>query len=69
MCGDNVNSVHKMRSLDEYPDRAVVCCERCHQRFSVHPKDPQYIKLFQRDVLQPGTNLYHKEFPQSMKIA
>jgi hypothetical protein len=69
MCGDRVNSVHKMRTLDEYPDRIVVYCERCRKKYSVHPKDPRYLKLFQRDTLQPGTNLYYREFPKSMKIA
>jgi len=68
-CGDNINSVHKLRTIDPYPDRELVYCERCRRKYSIHPKDPSYMKLCKRDTLQPGTNLYYKEFPNKMNIA
>lgn len=68
-CGDNKNSVHKFRSLVDEASIIVAYCERCKQRVSVNPKDRRkYMKLFKRDVLQPGTNLYYKEYPHKMSV-
>ena len=66
MCGDNYNSVHKMKELQD-DDRIIIAyCERCKERYYVRKyqgrTDPQYGKIFRRDSLQPSSNLYFKEY-------
>jgi len=67
MCGDNINSVHKMKDLQNDEAILIAYCERCKKRYYVRKQadgktDPIYNKIFKRDVLQPGTNLYYKEY-------
>ena len=66
MCGDNINSVHKMKYLQD-DDRIIIAyCEKCKQRYYIRKyqgrTDPMYGKLFRRDTLQPSSNLYWKEY-------
>lgn len=68
-CGDNINSVHKIRDLDEYPDVVVGYCERCKRKITVKKRDLKtYARLYKRDLLQPGENLYYKEWPRNLKV-
>lgn len=68
-CGDNLNSVHHMKMLIDEADHILCYCERCKQRFYVKPKDKRrYAKLFKKDILQPGSNLYYKERPNLMNV-
>jgi len=71
MCGDNKNSVHKMQHIADTSFIIVSYCERCKKRYYIRKyqgrTDPKYNKIFRRDTLQPGTNLYYKEFGK-MKI-
>lgn len=66
MCGDNKNSVHKMKNLKDDERIIIAYCERCKKRFYVRKyqarTDPRYNKIFRRDTLQPGSNLYYKEY-------
>jgi hypothetical protein len=72
MCGDNVNSVHKMRALEDAPDVIVGYCERCKKRYYCRKVDgrveKKYSDIYKRDTLQPHMNLYHKEYPKNLKI-
>lgn len=69
MCGDNINSVHKMKTLIDDPAIIVCYCERCKLKFSLSPNDKvTYRRLFKRDTLQPHENLYYKEYPNKMNI-
>lgn len=70
-CGDNINSVHKMVNLFEWDDCLVAYCERCKEKVYIRKDEkgrpePKYAKLFKRDLLQPGSNLYYKEYPNRM---
>lgn len=74
-CGDNVNFVHKMRTLEDVSDVLVVYCERCKARYYFR-KDAggrimgqNYHNIFKRDTLQPHQNLYYKEYKGRMNIA
>lgn len=66
MCGNNKDSVHKMKYLEDTDYIIIAYCERCKKRFYVRKyqgrTDPKYGKIFRRDTLQPGSNLYFKEF-------
>lgn len=71
-CGDNINSVHKMKTLEDSPDVIVAYCEKCKFRTHVRKDrggrpEPKYNRIFRRDTLQPSRNLYHKEYGK-MKI-
>lgn len=69
MCGDNINSVHKMKYLMDHEGIIVCYCERCKLKFEVKPQDNKtYRRLFKRDTLQPHENLYYKEYPNKMNI-
>lgn len=72
-CGDNINSVHNMKYLEDAPDVVVAYCTRCKSRYyfrkDANRTDPRYGKIFKRDTLQPHENLYYKEYPHRMKIA
>lgn len=73
-CGDNVQSVHYMKYLEDSPDVIIAYCERCKQRFYIRKDrggrpEPKYNKIFKRDTLQPNSNLYYKEYKNKMKIA
>jgi len=65
-CGDNINSVHKMKYIQEDERIIVVFCERCKARYFIRKydgrTDPIYGKLLRRDTLQPAHNLYYKEY-------
>ena len=65
MC-DGLNSVHKMRYIHEDERIIIAYCERCKKREYIRKyedrPEPKYRKIFRRDILQPGTNLYYKEF-------
>lgn len=65
-CGDNKNSVHKMIELKD-DDRIIEAyCERCKFHCYIRKyqgrADPKYGQIFRRDILQPGSNLYYKEY-------
>ena len=66
MCGDNINSVHNMKTLEDAPDVIVAYCIKC--KFRTHIRkcggrtEPKYNKIFRRDTLQPTQNLYYKEY-------
>jgi hypothetical protein len=66
MCGDNKNSVHKMKYLQDDEAIVVAYCERCKKRYYFRKYqgriDPKYGKVFRRDTLQPSSNLYYKEY-------
>ena len=66
MCGDNVNNVHKMKTIVDDERIIEAFCERCKNRYYIRKydgrTDPKYNKIFRRDTLQPGTNLYYKEW-------
>lgn len=65
-CGDNKQSVHKMKYLQEDERIIIAYCERCKFRTYIRKydgrTDPKYSSIFKRDTLQPGTNLYYKEY-------
>lgn len=73
-CGDNINSVHKMKVLDGLEEAVVAFCERCKQKYVIRrdkqgrPEQPKYSKIFKRDTLQPHMNLYYKEYPNKMNV-
>lgn len=72
MCGDNINSVHKMITLKDDERIIEAYCERCKNRYYVRKHqgrtDPAYNKIFKRDVLQRSSNLYYKEYPQNLNV-
>jgi len=55
-----------MKYLLDDKDIIIAYCERCKRRYYFRKyqgrTDPKYGKIFRRDTLQPGTNLYYKEF-------
>lgn len=65
-CGDNINSVHKMIELKDDERIIEAYCERCKFRCYIRKyqgrTDPKYGQIFRRDTLQPGSNLYYKEY-------
>lgn len=69
MCGDNITSVHLIRVLESAPDCTHCYCERCKQEFRIREGDKaQWREVFKRDTLQPGSNLYYKEYPHKMNV-
>ena len=66
MCGDNINSVHNMKYLEDAPDVIVAYCIKCKFRAFIRKcagrTEPKYNKIFRRDTLQPTQNLYYKEY-------
>lgn len=71
-CGNNIDSVHKMKYLEDAPDVVVAYCEHCKKRYYFRKNngktDPKYNAVFKRDTLQAHENLYYKIYPQRMKI-
>ena len=63
-CGDNINHVHKLITLEEVTDVITVAyCANCKQRFYARPKDTKrYGELFKMNTLQPSGNLYYKYY-------
>ncbi len=65
-CGDNKNSCHKMKDLQNDERIIISYCEFCKKRFYVRKyeqrTDPTYGKLYRMDTLQPGSNLYYKYY-------
>lgn len=72
-CGDNKNSVHKMKYIHEDERIVVAFCERCKIRVYIRKyldrPEPKYGIYFKRDTLQPGTNLYYREYPEKMNVS
>ena len=72
MCGDNINSVHNMKYLQDDKAIIVAYCDRCKKRFYFRKyenrTDPRYFSVFKRDILQQGTNLYYKEYPKHLRV-
>ena len=73
MC-DNINSVHDNITIRETKDGIRVYCKRCKSiniiRLDLNGRtnNREYSKIFKRDLLQPGENLYYKEHPEVMSI-
>lgn len=72
MCGDNISLCHKMKTLEDAPDVVIGYCIKCKQRYYCRKVDgrvePKYGKIYRRDTLQPGQNLYYREYPHKMNI-
>lgn len=73
MC-DNKNSVHNNEIINETPDGIRVRCKECKE-INVLRMDKdgrmnnrKYSKVFKRDLLQPGENLYYKIHSDKMSI-
>lgn len=71
---DNINSCHENIITNETPDGIRVICTQCKQ-VNVLRMDKEgrfnnraYSKIFKRDLLQPGENLYYKIYPHKMSI-
>lgn len=71
-CGNNIDSVHKMKYLLEDQRIIIAYCEKCKFRAYIRKydgrTDPKYSKIFRRDTLQPSSNLYWKEWGKMKTI-
>jgi len=71
---DNVNEAHNLKIINETPDGVRVICKICKEiniiRFDANGRcdNREYSKIFKRDLLQPGENLWYKYKPQGMSI-
>lgn len=72
-CGDNVQSVHKMKILSDTEECVIGYCENCKNRYYNRKRDgrtdPMYRVIYRRDTLQPNSNLYYKTYPERMNVA
>lgn len=63
MCGDNINSCHDMKALHDTDEQIVAYCKNCKIKVEVKPRNKKlYRQIFQRDTLQPSSNLYYKYY-------
>lgn len=73
MC-DNVNSCHNNQVISETKDGIRVRCSECGEinilrmDSSGRMNNREYSKVFKKDILQPGSNLYYKYHPELMSI-
>lgn len=73
MC-DNINESHDNIVINETPDGIRTFCKICKEintvRFDKEGRynNKEYSKIFKRDLLQPGENLYYKYNPDKMSI-
>lgn len=73
MC-DNINSAHNNETISESPEGIRVRCKECGEvnilRMDADGRmnNKLYSKVFKRDLLQPGENLYYKVYPEKMSI-
>lgn len=74
MICDNINHCHDNIQITETDDGLRVICKVCKQ-INILRKDRysrfnnrQYSKVFKRDILQPGTNLYYKVNGDKMSV-
>jgi len=71
---NNTDSVHDNEVINETPDGIRVYCKRCKQinvlRMDLNGRmnNKEYAKIFKKDILQPGENLYYKENPTAMSV-
>jgi hypothetical protein len=71
---DNINSVHKNQIINETKDGIRVICEHC-KKINVLRMDTngrfnnrQYAKVYKRDTVQEGSNLYYKINQDKMSL-
>lgn len=74
MVCDNINNCHDNKTIVEFTDGIRVICTICKKvsivRFDINGRTNNrfYSKLFKRDVVQPGSNLYYKVHPEQMSL-
>lgn len=74
MICDNKNSVHDNVIINETDDGIRCICKIC-KKINVLRREKngrfnnrQYSKVFKRDILQPGENLYYRVHKDKMSI-
>lgn len=74
MICDNINNCHDNIVINEEHSGIRVRCKLCGE-INVLRKDidgrfnnREYAKIFKRDIVQVGTNLYYKIHPDKMSI-
>lgn len=74
MICDNINSVHDNKIINEEKDGLRFICKKCKQINIIRMDqdgrmdNKNYQRIFKKDTLQPGTNLYYKEYPEQMSV-
>ena len=74
MICDNINSVHDNQIINEEHDGIRARCKICGKiniiriGFDGRMNNRQYSKIFKRDVVQPGSNLYYRINQNKMSI-
>lgn len=74
MVCDNKNQVHDNKMICEEKDGIRVICTIC-KKINIMRIDENgrmntrlYGKVFKRDTVQPGSNLYYKVYPDKMSL-
>jgi len=72
---DGINFAHDNLTTNETEDGIRVVCRECKQvnilrkeRETGRFNNRDYSKIFKRDIVQPGSNLYYKYYPSAMNI-
>jgi len=71
---DNKSNAHNMINVSDGDTAMRVICTECKHQYVIRkdrikgtPEFRQYVKLFKRDVLQGGDNLFYKYHPEHLK--
>ncbi len=72
---NGVHSVHNPITVSEDMNALRVVCKECWHQYVIR-KDPfkgspeikEYARIFRRDILQPKDRLFHKIYPQYLRI-
>lgn len=74
MICDNKNQVHDNKIINEEKDGIRVICTICKKVYTMRidingrMNTRLYSKVYKRDIVQPGSNLYYKVYPEKMSL-
>lgn len=74
MICDNINNCHDNVEIAQNNDGVRFICKQCKlvSTFRIDENGRmntrQYGKVFKRDTVQPGSNLYYKVYPEKMSL-
>ena len=72
---DNLSKCHNPFVIAEDDSAMRVMCKECFNRYIIRkhpiknvPENRQYSKIFKRDILQGGDNLFYKYHPEYLSL-
>lgn len=71
---DNIGEAHDLLTVRDTMHAQCVYCVLCRHIYLIrkdgngNPERREYARLFKRDILQPGENLYYKYHPERLSI-